>query len=66
MRSPLHDAFSGLAPTRANSCQRCGSPTLSFANGRSRLDICQECGTAEGTTHDGLDLFRMDGLKLRR
>ena len=63
--SPLRDAFSGLAPTRASSCPRCGKPTVAFANGRGRLDICQSCGIAEGTTSDGLELFKMKDLTIR-
>lgn len=65
MRSPLHDALAGLAPARAAACQRCGRSTISFANGRGRLDICQHCGTAEATTLEGFEFFRMKDLKVR-
>lgn len=64
--NPLRDALSGLAPTRSTSCPRCGTPTVAFANGRSRLDICQACGTADATTAEGLDLFRWSALKMER
>lgn len=64
-REPLRDALSGLAPARAASCPRCGMPTIAFANGRTRLDICQACGTAEATTAEGLELFRMRDLTLK-
>jgi hypothetical protein len=64
--SPLHEALTGLAPARSTACQRCGRATVSFANGRTRLDICQRCGTAEATTPEGLDLFRMGDLRLER
>ena len=66
MRSPLHEALSGLAPARSHECPRCGRPTVSFSNGRGRLDICQGCGTAEATTADGLELFQMRDLRVRR
>lgn len=65
MRSPLSDALAGLAPARSHECHRCGTPTISFANGRTRLDICQSCGTADATTPDGLELFQMRDLKVR-
>ena len=65
MRSPLHDALAGLAPARSHTCPRCGNATIAFANGRGRLDICQACGTAEATTPEGLELFRMSDLHLR-
>lgn len=65
MPSPLHDALAGLAPARSHECPRCGSATVSFANGRGRLDICQTCGTAEATTAEGIELFHMSDLRLR-
>lgn len=65
-RAPLHDAFRGLAPATSTTCPRCGRPTLSFANGHGRLDICESCGTLEGTTQEGLDLFRMRDLRIAR
>jgi len=64
--SPLREALSGLAPARSTACPRCGSTTLSFANGRGRLDICQSCGTAEATTSEGLELFKMRDLKVEK
>lgn len=65
MPSPLEDVLAGLAPARSALCPRCGKPTLALANGRGRLDICQKCGIAEGTTTEGLELFSMRGLDVR-
>lgn len=67
MADPLRaipDAFLGLAPTRGTVCPRCGSPTRAMANGRSRMDICGQCGTLEVTDPAGLTLFSMHGLEV--
>ena len=55
----LPEALSGLHPVSPSACPRCGSSTAALANGRGRLDICQKCGTFEMTTHEGIEVFRM-------
>lgn len=65
-RAPIHDAFRGLAPAASTSCPRCGRPTVSFANGHSRVDICEPCGTLDGTTQEGLELFQMRDLRFTK
>lgn len=62
----IPDALSGLHPVSSSACPRCGRSTTALANGRGRLDICEPCGTFEMVTPEGLELFTLKDMSLRR